>query len=94
MARARLLLAEVRRLAGQIGRIPENYPLHVVFVIRVISALLPWYTRPLTQFGQKVTESLDAIVDCLSLDVAGGGDEASRTTGRLPADSRSSMKTT
>lgn len=65
LGRLRILLDELRVCADQIGKIPDNYPRHVHIVMRIISALLPWYTRPLSQFGQKVSETLEAVASSL-----------------------------
>jgi len=43
---------ELHREASRIGMVPAHYPRHVEIVMKTISALLPWYTRPLTNFGQ------------------------------------------
>jgi len=58
----------LRALADQIGQMPTDYPWHITLIMRAISALLPWYTRPLREFGsgcasyfESVAASLNAI---------------------------------
>ena len=45
------LLYDLRHESEQVGKIPVGYPRHVDIVMRVLHALLPWYTRPLERFS-------------------------------------------
>lgn len=58
-------LFELRREASQIGRIPVEYPAHIVVVMKVISALLPWYTRPLVNFARRAARVSDLTAQLL-----------------------------
>jgi hypothetical protein len=58
-------VAALHREAGRIGAIPENYPRRVTWVMRVISALLPWYTRPLVNFSRSAVSSLETTAHVL-----------------------------
>jgi len=44
---------------------PAGYPRHVTLVMRLISAALPWYTRPLVEFGQKSSQTLREVSQVL-----------------------------
>ena len=44
---------------------PVGYPRHVGLVMRLISAALPWYTRPLVEFGQKSSQTLREVSQVL-----------------------------
>ena len=41
---------QLRSVAQLVGIPPADYPLHVRLVMKSISALLPWYTRPIRSF--------------------------------------------
>jgi hypothetical protein len=41
---------QLRSVAQLVGIPPADYPLHVRLVMKSISALLPWYTRPIRTF--------------------------------------------
>ena len=58
-------LFELHREAARIGKLPEHYPRHVVLVMKAISALLPWYTRPLAHFGHRAARTAEAIARLL-----------------------------
>lgn len=45
------LLNDLRHESEQVGKIPVGYPRHVDIVMRILHALLPWYTRPLERFS-------------------------------------------
>ena len=52
-------LFELRTEASHIGSIPRSYPAHVVLVMKIISAILPWYTRPLVHFAQRAARTAE-----------------------------------
>jgi hypothetical protein len=54
-------LFELQQEAGRIGKIPFHYPRHIVLIMRAISALLPWYTRPIADFSQRTSRTAEAI---------------------------------
>jgi hypothetical protein len=54
-------LFELQQEAGRIGKIPLHYPRHIVLVMKAISALLPWYTRPIVDFSQRTSRTADAL---------------------------------
>lgn len=58
-------LFELRREASQIGRIPLEYPAHIVVVMKFISALIPWYTRPLVNFARRASRISDITAQLL-----------------------------
>ena len=58
-------LRALRQDAERVGQIPLNYPRHVDMVMKTISALLPWYTRSLSQFASRTTETLRIVIDAL-----------------------------
>lgn len=55
------LITELRRRAAVVGQIPRDYPGLVTLVMRTISALLPWYTRPLREFAATTTDALSVL---------------------------------
>ncbi len=61
--RLRQAVWELRQDAAAIGTIPSGYPRHIEFVMRAISALLPWYTRNLVRFGQRTAETVELIAE-------------------------------
>jgi hypothetical protein len=63
--RLKSALSQLERDVSGIGAIPPDYPRHVDLVMRVISALLPWYSRSLVQFGRSASESIRAVSDAL-----------------------------
>ncbi len=56
----------LHQLAEQIGKLPANYPWHINLIMRVISALLPWYTRPLRDFGKSCADHAEAVAGSLA----------------------------
>lgn len=58
-------LKVLREHAEELGRMPAGYPLHVRVVMSAVSALLPWYTRSLRQFGAQTTQTVEEIAGCL-----------------------------
>ena len=58
-------LAALRRESDRIGKIPENYPRHITWLMRLISALLPWYTRPLVNFSRRTSATAELMSDLL-----------------------------
>lgn len=63
--RLRQAVWELRQDAAKIGKIPSGYPWHIDLVMRLISALLPWYTRNLVQFGQRTTHTVQALAEAV-----------------------------
>jgi len=59
-------LFELQQDAGRIGEIPLRYPRHIVLIMRAISALLPWYTRPIADFSQRTSRTAEAISSLLN----------------------------
>lgn len=57
----RVELFELRKEAALIGAIPLHYPRHIVFIMKAISALLPWYTRPIAQFAQRTSRIIELL---------------------------------
>ena len=55
-------LAELRREGDRIGLIPKDYPRHITWIMRIIAALLPWYTRPLANFGRRTSLTAEATL--------------------------------
>jgi hypothetical protein len=47
--------------AGQVGTVPQGYPLWVNLVMKTIHRLLPWYTRPLQNFSRVCAEQAEEI---------------------------------
>ena len=58
-------LFELQQEAGRIGKIPLRYPRHIVLVMKAISALLPWYTRPIVDFSQRTSRTAEAMATLL-----------------------------
>jgi hypothetical protein len=48
-------LAALQRAAAAIGQVPQGYPRHLDLIMRAISALLPWYTRPLREWAENTS---------------------------------------
>ena len=63
--RLRQAVWELGRDAAKIGKIPSGYPRHIDLVMRVISVLLPWYTRNLVQFGRQTTHTVQALAEAV-----------------------------
>jgi hypothetical protein len=61
----RKLIAELERDASLVGSVPANYPPHVDFIMKAISALLPWYTRSLRANSQKTAFVLAALAEAV-----------------------------
>lgn len=55
------VIGQLERSARAIGGIPTGYPRHIALIMRLISAVLPWYTRSLVEFGQNTTQAAAAI---------------------------------
>src|SRR5438309_2395631 len=56
-ATLRIRNEELRQAAKMVGIPPEGYPLHARIVIRIVSALLSWYTRPLRRWAELAAET-------------------------------------
>lgn len=62
----RKAIRDLEESASRVGELPTNYPLHLKPVMRVIHALLPWYTRPLRQHAENtvsVAHALRAVLE-------------------------------
>lgn len=55
----------LRDEASRIGFVPLHYPRHVVIVMKAISALLPWYTRPISTFGSHCADTISEVTAAL-----------------------------
>src|SRR5580765_6126944 len=66
LASLNLLVIELQREAISIGSIPPNYPLHVDLIMRAVSVLLPWYTRPLREHCQKTSRAIASLVEVIN----------------------------
>ena len=60
------LVLDLQREAALIGSIPENYPRHIDFIMKGVSALLPWYTRPLREHSQKTSRALASLTEAVN----------------------------
>ena len=69
---------ELQQESARIGKLPDRYPRHIVLIMKTISALLPWYTRPIAHFSQRAARTADAIARLL--------DEMLRNQEALAAD--------
>jgi hypothetical protein len=65
LERLRVAVSELERSVASIGEIPKGYPKHIDLVMRIISALIPWYTRNLTRFGQQTAQTVRVISEAL-----------------------------
>lgn len=59
-------LESVRQSVNQVGVPPPGYPWHIRAVMNGISALLPWYTRPIRQFCENATATLECTKDFMN----------------------------
>ena len=57
----RAKLRSLRYHSEQIGKLPVGYPMPIHVIMKFISAFLPWYTRPLREFGEHTTQTLEAM---------------------------------
>lgn len=79
----RKAIRDLEQSAAAVGMLPANYPMHLRPVMRVIHALLPWYTRPLQQHAANtvaVARALEAVLESLET----RGPEASRSGADSP----------
>jgi hypothetical protein len=60
------LVLDLQREAALIGSIPQNYPRHVDLIMRGVSALLPWYTRPLREYGWKTSRAIASLAEVVN----------------------------
>jgi hypothetical protein len=60
------LILELQRDATLIGTIPQNYPRHIDLMMKGVSALLPWYTRPLREHGKKTSRAIAALAEVVN----------------------------
>jgi hypothetical protein len=65
LERLRVAVSELERSVASIGEIPNGYPKHIHLVMKIISAVIPWYTRNLIRFGQQTTQTARAILEAL-----------------------------
>lgn len=62
----RKAIRDLEQSAGKVGELPANYPIHVTPVMRVLHALLPWYTRPMQQHAAQtvaVARAIEAVLE-------------------------------
>ncbi|MBL8296273.1 MAG: hypothetical protein JNN08_30800 [Bryobacterales bacterium] len=57
------LLIDLRHEAELVGKIPVGYPRYVDVVMRVIHALLPWYTRPIERFSGIASRTVSELTE-------------------------------
>jgi hypothetical protein len=57
------LLIDLRHEAELVGKIPVGYPRYVDIVMRVIHALLPWYTRPIERFSGIASRTVSELTE-------------------------------
>lgn len=65
LARLRTSLSGLSAAGASLGAIPEGYPLWAAWIIRGVSALLPWYTRSLHAYATAVSETATVTVAVL-----------------------------
>ena len=66
--RLRRAIRELEEGAVRVGELPRDYPMHLNLVMRVLHAMLPWYTRPLRQHAEHtvaVVKAMEAILEGL-----------------------------
>jgi hypothetical protein len=56
---------DLERACDRIGKLPVGYPWYLNVVMKVIAALLPWYTRPLVEFGRQTANTVRRITEVL-----------------------------
>jgi hypothetical protein len=62
----RKAIRDLEQSAGKVGELPANYPIHLNPVMRVLHALLPWYTRPMQQHAAHtvaVARAIEAVLE-------------------------------
>ena len=59
------IVQDLRVHANRVGTIPNSYPRHLDLIMKAISALIPWYTRPLQQFAQRTTETTEVLLQSI-----------------------------
>lgn len=65
-ARVGATVQEMANEAAKIGTVPGNYGLHLKLLMKSIRALLPWYTRPIANFGIRGTDAVRELADAIS----------------------------
>jgi|GEM_PF-2565634 len=63
-------VSELEEGAQAVGEIPKGYPMPVDWVMRLIHALLPWYTRPLRKHAEHAVDCSRATRDLLAVVIA------------------------
>lgn len=63
-------VSELEEGALAVGEIPKGYPMPVDWVMRLIHALLPWYTRPLRKHAEHAVDCSRATRDLLAVVIA------------------------
>ncbi|MCC6264447.1 MAG: hypothetical protein IT169_12785 [Bryobacterales bacterium] len=64
----RKAIRNLEESAGQVGMLPANYPMHLSVAMRVIHALLPWYTRPVQQHAANtvaVARAMESVLETM-----------------------------
>lgn len=65
LLRVKRQIRTLRENAEQLGQLPVGYPFHVHAIMKIVSALLPWYTRSIRQFGMQTTQTIEEIAASL-----------------------------
>ena len=63
-------LNELEAGAQAVGKIPQGYPRHVDWVMRILHALLPWYTRPLQKHAEHTVAVCRSVREVLTSVIA------------------------
>jgi hypothetical protein len=64
----RRAIRDLEQSATRVGELPRGYPMHLNLLMRMIHALLPWYTRPIRQHAEHtvaVAKAMAAILERL-----------------------------
>ena len=62
----RKAIRDLEQSASEVGELPANYPMHLNAMMRMLHALLPWYTRPLQQHAAHtvaVARAIEAVLE-------------------------------
>ncbi len=90
--RLRQALVELRHRTAAVGTLPQGYPRHVDFVIRGISALLPWYTRTIRHQAESAERVSFALFDAITLVGQRVDELAAQTNALQEMNSQSSFR--
>lgn len=59
-------LNELEAGASNVGQVPHGYPMHVDWIMRILHALLPWYTRPLQKHAEHTVAVCRSVREVLA----------------------------